>query len=342
MRIHRCAGRWREELPTSPARFLLTPGWMVLRSLIGFRGLAYDQGLATVHRLPVPVISVGNLLAGGTGKTPAVKAICALLTSLGRQPAVLSRGYRGEGGANEEAALVGDVHVICDPDRVRGGRRALDLGANVLVLDDGFQHRRLHRDLDIVLLDATRPWGREDGAHGQTLPLGYLREPPSALTRAHLLWITRWDQANPARQQAILAEVQRIAPGVPVVHDRLEDAHLRPLAGGPPEDLATWRDRPVILASGIGHPAAFEQVAQDLGLKPIESWRFPDHHHFTPEQAAALALRPHPLVITGKDAVKLARLPHPPRAWVLETRHVLADPGPNELKQLIQRILPGT
>jgi len=339
VKIHRCAGRWREELPASPARCLLSPGWALLRPLIALRGLAYDRGLAPIHRLPIPVISIGNLLAGGTGKTPAVKEVCRQLAALGRQPTVLSRGYRGDGTANEEAALVGAVPVICDPDRWRAGRLAVDRGAKVLVLDDGFQHRRLHRDLDIVLLDATRPWGREDGALGHVLPLGYLREPPTALRRAHLVWITRWEQVDAVRQRTLLAQIQTCAPGVPVVHDRLQDAHLRPMMGGPTEDLRTWRGRPVILASGIGHPAAFEDLAQRLGLCPTESWRFPDHHHFTQAEAETLGSRPHPLIITGKDAVKLARLPKPPRAWILEARHVLADQGPEHLDRLLRPLI---
>ena len=337
MRIHRVAGRWQEELPASPLRGLLFPGWLILRPLIALRGILYHRHLATINRLPVPVISIGNLLAGGTGKTPAVKAVCALLRELGRRPAVLSRGYRGDGTANEEAALVGDVPVVCDPNRVRGGHTALAQGANVLVLDDGFQHRRLHRDLDIVLLDATRPWGREDGSHGSVLPLGYLREPATALARAGLIWITRWEQADPHRQAAILARCAALAPGVPVVHDRLEDAHLRPLLGGTAEAPSIWQNRPVVLASGIGHPAAFEDLARRLSLDVQESWRFPDHHHFTQAEATALAARGHTLVVTGKDAVKLAALPQPPNAWVLEARHSLAEPGPTVLRKLIEQ-----
>lgn len=334
------AGRWREDLPASPLRHLLLPGWMVLRPLISLRGVAYDRRLSRIHHLPVPVLSVGNLLAGGTGKTPAVKALAALLVARGRCPAVISRGYRADqGGRNEEAALVGDVPVVCDPDRVRGGRTALAAGADVLILDDGFQHRRLHRDLDIVLLDATRPWGRADGRSGAVLPLGYLRESPSALRRAHLIWITRWEQADPARQAAILEVCGRVAPGIPVVHDRLVQAFLRPLAGGAAEPPATWAGRPVLLASGIGHPAAFEDLARRLGLDVRAACRFPDHHHFTQAEADALAARGLPLVVTGKDAVKLAALPKPPVAWVLEARHELAEDGPAILGRLVDEVL---
>ncbi|GDY14670.1 tetraacyldisaccharide 4'-kinase [Planctomycetota bacterium] len=307
-------GRWREDLPGSPWRWLLAPAWCAFAPAAEIRRIAYDRGWLAVHRLPAPVISVGNLTAGGTGKTPATRLVAELLRELGRKPAVVSRGYRGSDGVNEEAALVGDVPVVCDPDRVRGGRTALAGGADCLVLDDGFQHRRLFRDLDVVLLDATRPFGADDGGDGALLPLGYRRETLPALARAGLVWISRADVVEPERLAALHARLDRLLPsGTPRVVSRTGTIRLERLPSDSQKAEGRAVDprqgqRPVVLASGIGHPAAFETIA-GRQLRVLASRRFPDHHHFTAAEAAELAAwaQKHQadLVVTSKDAVKL-------------------------------------
>lgn len=318
--------RWTEDLPGSPLRWLLAPAWLPYRIAVALRGTAYDQGLMRIARLDVPVISIGNLTAGGTGKTPAALAVVERLRARGRRPAILSRGYRGVDGVNEEARLAGDVPVVCDPDRIAGGKRALADGADCLVLDDGFQHRRLHRDLDIVLVDATRPWGFADGSRGAVLPLGYLREGRSALRRAGLLWITRSDLVTADRLEVLRAQLRTIAP---VVEERIVDASITALDGGSPEPAASWRGRRVLLASGIGNPAGFEAAVRLLGLVPVASHRFPDHHHFTAGEAAELADAARSadatLLVTGKDAVKLAAFPACATGRVLAVRSGLSD-----------------
>lgn len=325
--IVRLRGRALEELPSSPWRWLLAPAWLVWRVLIAARNDAYTLRLARTRRLTVPVISIGNLTAGGTGKTPAVRIVCDLCKELGAPPVVLSRGYRaGAGGGNEEALLVGDVPVVCDPDRVRGGRRAIaEHRAAALVLDDGFQHRRLARDLDIVLIDATDPWGG-----GAVLPLGRLREPLRALRRAHLIWLTRADLISEDERVRLLA---RLATwGRPVACAWQGQATLRPLHGGDGSDPSALGSR-ALLCSGIGNARAFELTAQRAGLSLAASWRFPDHHHFDAADVAAIDAAARAAgaiaVCTAKDAVKLAALVPPTEAarWrVLESAPVLA-PG---------------
>ena len=321
-------GRWIEDLPGSPWRWLLTPLWAPWRTLIALRGALYDHGWAAVQRLDVPVISLGNLTAGGTGKTPAALAVVARLREHGLRPAILSRGYRGVDGVNEEALLAGDVPVVCDPDRVAGGRRALASGADCLVLDDGFQHRRLYRDLDIVLIDATRPWGDAGGGRGAVLPLGYLREGRGALRRAGLLWITRTDLVSEEQLRRLRDQLAGLAP---IVEERMAGAELIAIADGRAEPVTTWRDRRVVLASGIGNPAGFEAAAQRLGLNVVASHRFPDHHHFTAAEAAALRAdtghRDAALVVTTKDAVKLRGLPNA-AGYALAVHSALVDPAP--------------
>lgn len=330
-------GRWGERLLDSPLALAALPAWALWRPLVALREASFDLGLRRVSTLPAPVISVGNLALGGTGKTPLVALLCELLAARGRRPAVLMRGYRaGSDGRNDEAAMLAwPVH--CHPRRAAAGAAALAAGADALVLDDGLQHRALHRDLDLVALDATRPWGRIDGRLGRTLPLGRLREGPRALRRATAVLLTRIEQAPTGRLEGLRAGLQRRGLTViatsqqPLQLRRLdEDADRRPcghLAGAA-----------VRLVSGIGHPDSFRHSAETLGWRVLGHDRFPDHHHFTAAEARALAdraaLQGAALVMTAKDAVKLrALLPEPPAAgaWILD---ITARPRPEDVELL--------
>ena len=342
--VVRHASRWREDLPASRARWLLAPLWLPWRLLLGLRNTAYDRRLTRIVRLPLPVISIGNLTAGGTGKTPAALAVVASLRARGWHPAILSRGYRGVNGINEEAQLAGDIPVICNPDRFAGGMLAQANGADCVVLDDGFQHRRLHRDLDIVILDATRPWGRDDGRAGAILPLGYLRESRAALQRAGLLWLTRTDLVTEDRLRALKAGLQGLAP---LIEERTANVALTPLmtTTSMAEPGAAWRGRRVVLASGIGHPLGFELLAAAHGLHVVASHRFPDHHHFTAAEAALLAdaaaQSDAALVMTSKDAVKLqafAAAFAARGAWVMQVTSQITDEAP--LQAALDRVCP--
>jgi tetraacyldisaccharide 4'-kinase len=329
MRVIAHGRRWIEELPAHPARWLLAPCWLLYRPLIALRNRAYDRGHLAATRLPVPVISIGNLTAGGTGKTPAALAVVAWLRAQGRNPAIIARGYRGVNGVNEEALLAGDVPVICNPDRLAGGRQAIDAGADCLVLDDGLQHRRLIRDLDIVVIDATRPWGHSDGRPGAVLPLGYQREGRSGLQRAGLFWLSRTDLVDAARLAAICA---CLPAEVPVVLERMQSATVAPLLGGSTASAALWTGREVVLVSGLGNPAGFEGAVRACGMIPIASHRFPDHHHYTAQEVAEIQrlAGSHPIVTTAKDAVKLRAFPAFP-AHVFAMESSLSDARPLEL-----------
>ena len=316
MRIRRLRGRWREELPATGWRWLLLPAWLVFRPLVAIRNLLFDLGWRTPQRLPVPVWSVGNLTAGGTGKTPLTRHLARWAIAQGLRPAIISRGYRAApDGTNDEARTVSECPVICDVDRVAGGRRAIAAGATCLILDDGFQHRRLHRDLDLVLIDATRPWGAEDPAAGATLPLGYLREGRGALVRAAAIALTRAS----AVAAPTLAQVQGqlAAYGKPLIRIDDHQPHLRPLSAtaitmAETTDVATLAGRAVILVSGLGNPLGFERAAVNHGWLVRESLRFPDHHHYDVNDLALIraVANEHQaaVVTTGKDAVKLAPL----------------------------------
>jgi tetraacyldisaccharide 4'-kinase len=274
------------------------------------RNRLYDRGWREVRRAAVPVVSVGNLTLGGTGKTPCVEFLARFYRGRDVRAAVLSRGYKGDGGRNDEAMVLEDnlpdVPHLQGADRVALAAAAVDeLEVELLILDDGFQHRRLARDLDVVLLDATNPWG-----HGRHVPRGLLRESPRELRRAGAVVLTRCDQATEAEVRALDATARQLAPGAPVVvttHAPVEwlqhDAPSRP--------LAALRGRPVAAFCGLGNPAAFRRTLRDLGCKAADFRTYPDHHAYTRVDVESLRdwARQQPadaaLVTTQKDLVKL-------------------------------------
>lgn len=329
------------------AGWLLAPLAVLYRGAIAVRNLYYDRAPGAVRPAGVPVISVGNLTVGGTGKTPMVIEIARRLRDAGRRPAVLTRGYRGRAAGEadevrELRAALPDVPVLVDPDRVAGAAAARRLhAADCLVLDDGFQHRRLARDLDIVLVDALRPWGG-----GRLLPAGRLREPPASLGRAGLVVITRANQAEPAAVARISAEIARRAPGVPVAEAAVRADALVGQGGEqlPPETLAGQR---VLAVCGLGNPQTFERLVAGLGADTCAVLNFADHQHYGRREldricAAAGAARAGLVVTTRKDWVKLAPLwaAGAPRLVRLEVRIDLRD-GSAVLDALLRQALEG-
>jgi tetraacyldisaccharide 4'-kinase len=258
----------------------------------------------------VPVVSVGNLTLGGTGKTPCVESVVRFYRNRGRCVAILSRGYGTEKGANDEAVLLEenlpDVPHLQGHDRVLLAATAVkELQSEVLVLDDGFQHRRLARDLDVVVVDATRPLVDEF-----LFPRGLLREPVSELRRAGAIVLTRCDQAGAEsvdRQRAWLA---RKVPDVPVATSLHAPVELIGVGGStmPVEEL---HGRPVGAFCGIGHPDAFRRTLADHGAKVLSFRTFPDHYPYGRVDVDELArwagtLTTDSLVVTTqKDFVKL-------------------------------------
>jgi len=323
---------------------LLVPPSLLMGLVARARAALYDRRLIGAFEADVPVVSLGNLTAGGTGKTPAAVLVVEALRARGHRPGLLSRGYGARDGApNDEAVelarLLPGVDHVQEPDRVAGARRLADRGATVVVLDDGFQHRRLARDLDLVLVDATRPLGL--AAPGPSarpvealLPRGLLREPPSALARAHAVLLTRTDQVDAPCLERLEERVAGWAPGVPVLRTRHAPARLDTPEG--PRDLETLEGLPVRLVSGIGNPAAFEATVRELGAEVVEHRVHPDHHDFC---ASDLPPREGPPVLcTLKDASKLEALGL--RPWVLEVRLEVTR-GASWLEELLDLLPPG-
>jgi tetraacyldisaccharide 4'-kinase len=300
--------------------------------VVWLRNRLYDHGYARVYRAPASVVSVGNLTLGGTGKTPCVEYLARHFVQQGRQVAILSRGY---GGTNERAsmgepgcvsarsacekAVKNDEALVLDqnlpnvphlqgPDRVTLAARTVeDFGSEVLVLDDGFQHRRLARDLDLVLLDATDPWGL-----GYLFPRGGLRESPWELRRASAVILTRCNQVEEVKRGRIREAVARVAPQAPI----FETTH-RPVdlinSDGKTTSMGRLSGRTVAAFCGIGNPEAFRQTLIGLGANLV-AWRtWDDHHRYSPsdlddlEKWAEHQSSECLIVTTQKDLVKIPR-----------------------------------
>jgi len=295
------------------ARCGLKGASLFYEAAVRLRNGAYNTGLFRVHRVPVPVVSIGNLTAGGTGKTPMVAAVVEWFIARGLRPVILSRGYRATQNAGNDEKLVLDqlcpnvVHLQ-SPDRVRSAQDACQRhSADVLILDDGFQHRRLARDLDVVLIDALDPWGA-----GHILPRGLLREPRSALRRAHLVVLTRADQCSPERKQEILAEIRALVGNRPLVEATFLPTGLVN-AGGETAPMESLRAA-VAAFCGIGNPEGFRRtLAVERIADRLAGFRtFPDHHYYTPSDLDNLAAWARScgagvLVTTQKDLVKIPR-----------------------------------
>ncbi|MHC4133406.1 MAG: tetraacyldisaccharide 4'-kinase [Planctomycetota bacterium] len=277
---------------TTRSRLLLAP----LAALYGLGArwrARWWRGRA--RRLPKPVLSVGNLTFGGTGKTPFVIHACRELARRGRRAAILSRGYRALGPeGNDEALVIGrhvpDVPHVLDPDRHAGGLTIAD-DVDVFVLDDGFQHLPLWRDVDVVLVDATEPFGG-----GWCPPAGRLREPLAALGRATLVVLTRADLVD----RETLGDAMRTV--------RAHAAAPIATAAFPPSCDADLAGAEVCVACAIGNPAAFVQTVESLGARVAARRFFRDHHAYSARDAAELARPGLPVVVTEKDAVKLEAL----------------------------------
>jgi len=274
------------------------------------RRWAYRRGVLPSHRAEVPVICVGNLTTGGTGKTPMAVWVVERLKQAGRRPAVLTRGYRADAaaGGSDEAALLRrltGVEVVVDGDRVAGAAKAVASGADVLVMDDGYQHRRLRRDVDIVLIDAAEPFG-----YGHCLPRGLLREPPAALADADAVVITHSNEVSPERLGPLRRHIAELAPRASVhaaahrptflIDDRGAERPLDALAG-----------RTVLAFCGLGAPGHFFAAVRSLGAEVVAERALADHAAYTRELLADLAAEAEAagaeaMVTTQKDYVKIA------------------------------------
>ena len=321
----------QQRILATPLRVLCIPlSWLYAAS-VHLRNILYTRGVLKARRLPCRVISVGNIVVGGTGKTPAVIAIAKHLQREGIRVAILLRGYKRH--VREKVTIVSDgekvcaapvesgdeaymmakhlrnVPVIVGKCRYLAGQVALErFQVDVLLLDDGFQHRQLARDVDILTIPTTHPFGSPK----KLLPAGTLREPLTALRRADLILLTHADTPNTSAHTQKL--VKLVAPNIPVLTSTHQPTHLYPLDTGN-YDIKELEGKRVLAVCGIGNPDAFVATLTRCSVASVELLAFPDHHVYTEtdtqqiettfqETAADL------IVTTQKDAQKLgARLP---------------------------------
>ena len=321
-------------------------------------GLRWSRATTRSTRLACSVISVGNLTVGGTGKTPVVAWLARRLQPQGWRLAILSRGYGSAVGSTglvnvdgvaAPAACYGDepvwlarqlpgVPVLVGSDRLTNARDALrDCGVNLFILDDGFQHWRLARDLDIVILDGDRPFGI-----GRLLPLGTLREPVSALRRAQVLLVRQTAEAGPSLD-ALREQLRGDGVTAPVVPIRYRPTMIEePLVGRSRDvaSLAGWRVR---LLSAIGQPRAFESSVRALGAEVVGHRTYPDHYAYTAEDMRQWNSgdQATPLLTTEKDWMRLEPLARatPPTAPLLVLRMVVELVNPDDEILLNDRLV---
>lgn len=297
-------------------------------------GKNYRRDIKKAEKMPVPVVSVGNITAGGTGKTPCIMSIASLLLREGRHPAILSRGYKS--GLEKKGGIVSDgrkilvsqkaggdepymmairlpkVPVLVGKNRNASARKAIELGADILLLDDGFQYWKMVKDRDFVLIDATNPFGG-----GHVIPRGLLREPVSGLKRASLIIMTKSDQASLKNKKAIVEVIRKMNPKAPIIASKHAPQAIVPFGlwrkGIHKGLMSTMKGKKAFLVSGIGNPAAFAGTAADAGLLPIDAVSFNDHHVYTEAdiegvEQKALRMKADLILTTEKDAVKLLAL----------------------------------
>ena len=321
------------------------------------RNRCFNVGVLKEHRLSRRVISVGNLTAGGTGKTPIVRWLADHLRARGWQPAVLLRGYEKRGATfSDEERLLQDyligMAVIANPNRLDGAREALDKrpGTDVILLDDGFQHRRVARDVDLVLINAAEPFG-----FGHVHPRGLLREPLRGLRRATAVILTRCDAVDANQLDWIERVVRSIEAKIPIfrtVHDMPGFRRAGTLANLTVDEPLDWiKGRPFFSFSGIGSPKTFHDQLVRAGGRAVGSRLFPDHYEYAAADLAALlrdasAAGAEVLLTTEKDWVKVsglagARETKPPILRVEVCIHFQQPDDETRLVDLVeQRITP--
>ncbi|MFP4054374.1 MAG: tetraacyldisaccharide 4'-kinase [Phycisphaerae bacterium] len=304
----------------------------------------YARGVLPSRSADIPVICVGNLTTGGTGKTPMVAAIVQMLRNAGANPAVLTRGYKAADGVSDEAELLRDLtgaKVIVNADRAAGAAQAMADGADVAVMDDGFQHLRLARDLDMVLLDATNPWG-----YGHCLPRGMLREPPAALRAADAVVITRIDQVAEQQVDAIGRRVREIAPDVPIACARHQPLALLDETGQP-RPMTDLAGRKVCAFCGIGNPGAFFAMLEQHNARLVSRHALPDHADYARALDRALCGTCEPtdgcpaqiMVTTEKDFVKLSETtPFRRKVWRVRVEMAITQ-GAEQIERLVRNAL---
>lgn len=284
----------------------------------------YENGWKASKSVNSRVVCIGNITAGGTGKTTAVLLAATTLAKEGIRVAIVSRGYKRQQKTQGPVVLfdnpdvdwrsAGDepfmmsrilsqykVPVVIAPDRAAAATEALRrFKSQIILLDDGLQHHRLKRDANIILIDAKNPFGNK-----HLLPYGILREPMRALNRANLVVLTHCDQVDVHQREAIKDQIREYNDAVEIIESQHEPEYYFDICKTQKKDLAEIKG-PAVCVSALGHPETFENTLTGLGLELKQKWRFPDHHYYTEENLHTFEDTRNglPLITTFKDFVK--------------------------------------
>jgi tetraacyldisaccharide 4'-kinase len=291
-----------------PFRPVLLPFSFIYYVIIFLRNFLYDKGFFRIHSLDAKVISVGNITWGGTGKTPAILYLAEKIASRGHRVVILTRGY----GRDEESLfskIIPDVPVIVGKDRVGSGKAAIEkYSADTVLLDDGFQHRRLKRDLDIVCIDAMDPFG-----NNRVIPAGSLREGLRGLKRADIFLITRSDLAQKDGIRLLEDRLKKANPESVIVKAVHEAQYFYEFSNGKALDKDALKHKNIILVSAIGNPYSFEKTILGLGLTVKKHFIFRDHYWYKEKDVSKIKdycakNNIDAVITTEKDAVRLKGL----------------------------------
>ena len=343
-------------------RYLLAIAAIGYSLAVRLRNFLYSKGLLKVHHVDAAVLCVGNITVGGTGKTPLVVWLCNLITQNPKlkiqncKCAILTRGYKARAKENadfkDEIAILAErcpeAEVIVNPDRVAGAAEAISkFGAKILVMDDGFQHRRLVRDLDIIAIDATQPFG-----YGKMLPAGLLREPVSSLKRAGAIVITRCDQIADAELGELERKLRTTRSDMIIARSTHAPVYAKSM-DNKEISIEQLKGKKVFAFCGIGNPEAFLNTIKDIGAELAGSKVYDDHYHYTDACLADISERAGELgadliLTTQKDRTKVIsnfksqisdfKLPLPFAYLVIEIKFLA---GEDKLTALIKDTLAG-
>jgi len=284
------------------------------------RDVLYQNGIIKSTRLPVKILSIGNITTGGTGKTPLVEFMAKSLHKSGRKVAILSRGYGASNLSKENNDIVNDecltlrenlkdVPVLVGKNRAINGERAInDYGVDSIILDDGFQHFKLNRDLDVVVIDSLNPFGGE-----YLVPRGSLREPLKNLRRADIFIISHCDQSSEKTLQSIYTRLKQLNTDAPVCESIHRAVHIENIADNSILELKWLKGKKVYGLSAIGNPESFAFTLKGLDADLIKHKVYCDHHVYTLEEMVrvisdANSLGADAIVVTQKDIVKIRNM----------------------------------
>lgn len=324
---------WAAGWALAPLGLVLLLLEMLFSAGVRLRGWRWRRRSQSQPRNPIPVIAVGNLTVGGTGKTPIAAWILDQALARNCHPALVTRGY-GRDEVMLHARWHPQVPIVVERERPKAVRDAAARGADVAVVDDAFQHLALRRDLDVVLLAAEEPFP------GRLLPRGPYREPASALGRAGVVIVTR-KSASAAEAERVAAQVGRYAPGAAVGRVHLAPTAWQHLDGSP----ATAPLRPAFVVSSVGDPDSVASAVADAGVAVVDGRAFADHHDYTSNDIRSLvrAVGARPIVTTEKDAVKLSAFADELQGIEVRvlTLQVLWESGRAEVEHAIDAALAG-